>query len=334
VVSGSAIAAVVLGLLFPGVAQGLAAQRLRGIAWGVGALATTLLIVVSVWFLPVTLVVRIACTVDAVRVLRRHKGAEDLLSAGIALVLGVAAVTGAQASLEAFKIPSSSMYPTLVIGDHLYIDKLSLHWRAPERGEVIVFDQPCAHRTYIKRVIAVATDTIEVRCSVLYVNGKAATATLVDGKATYEDYDESRNEWFSREVARYHEVLRGHAYDTFRTREDNQGDFPHRGDFPQLDSPLAPSCAQSDYFRDGAQSKSNQPKGQIVVTKPGATECEPQAHFVVPAGSVFVMGDNRHNANDSRYWGVVPLDNVIGRAIGIYMSDDRAGGWGRFGAIK
>ena len=67
-----------------------------------------------------------------------------------------------------------------------------------------------------------------------------------------------------------------------------------------------------------------------------AAACEPQAHYVVPPGSLFVMGDNRNNANDSRYWGAVSVDAVIGRTMGIWMSkppgDD--GGLSRFGAIE
>jgi signal peptidase I len=326
-VSGSAIAAVVLGLLFPGVGQGLAGHRLRGVLWAACALALTWLIVVSVWFLPITLVVRLACAVDAYRCLR-HATREALVSAGIALVIGVVAIGGAQAALEAYKIPSSSMYPTLVIGDHVYIDKLSVRWSAPERGEIIVFDQPCAHRAYIKRVIGVAGDTIEVRCSVVYVNGKAVPASLVTANDKYEDRVEGYD-WKTYEAARYREALGARSYDTFRNREDT-----NRGDFPQLDRMLAPSCTQSDFFRDGPQSENKQPQGRIIVTKPGAAPCEVQAHFVVPAHSLFVMGDNRHNANDSRFWGVVPLENVTGRAIGIYLSDGPAGGWGRFGAIE
>lgn len=327
--STSAITAVVLGLLFPGIGQGLAGLRLRGIAWAIGGAATTLAILVSVWALPLTLVVRLACAFDAYRSVRRHPTTEQLASAGIALVIGALGIGGAQWTLDAFKIPSSSMYPTLVIGDHVYIDRLSVRWREPERGEIIVFDQPCAHRAYIKRVIAIAGDTVEVRCNIVYVNGTPTPATLVDANATYEDHDGVDDTWFKREAARYRETLGGHSYDTYRHREPTD-----RGDFPQLDRLLAPSCTQSDdFFRDGAHAASTQPRGEIVVTKQGASACEPQAQFKVPAASVFVMGDNRHNANDSRYWGVVPRGNVIGRAIGIYLSDGPAGGWDRFGAV-
>src|ERR1044071_6670902 len=87
--------------------------------------------------------------------------------------------------LEAFKIPSSSMYPTLEINDHIFVNKFIygiripfttiklFEWRKPKRGEVIVFIQPCEpDRDYIKRVVATEGETVEVRCNVVYVNGK------------------------------------------------------------------------------------------------------------------------------------------------------------------
>ena len=59
---------------------------------------------------------------------------------------------------------------------------------------------------------------------------------------------------------------------------------------------------------------------------PGADEyCRPHMHFVVPADSLFVMGDNRNNSNDSRYWGVVPANLVVGRLIGIWLPLNRFG---------
>src|SRR3954464_10345569 len=104
--------------------------------------------------------------------------------------------------IEAFKIPSSSMYPTLEIGDHIFVNKfiygLRIPWtstkflelRAPKRGEVIVFMQPCEpDRDYIKRVVATAGDTVEVRCGVLYVNDIAVPQELVDANAAYDDND-------------------------------------------------------------------------------------------------------------------------------------------------
>src|ERR1700759_2247167 len=88
--------------------------------------------------------------------------------------------------VEAFKIPSSSMYPTLEINDHIFVNKfiygVRIPWtttklfalRGPPRGEVIVFIYPCdPDRDYIKRVVATAGQTVETRCGVLYVDGVA-----------------------------------------------------------------------------------------------------------------------------------------------------------------
>src|SRR5206468_2579101 len=102
--------------------------------------------------------------------------------------------------IEAFKIPSSSMYPTLEIGDHIFVNKFIygvripytrtkfFELRGPERGEVIVFIYPCdPDRDYIKRVVALASDSVEVRCNVVYVNGVAVQNELIQGPAKLSD---------------------------------------------------------------------------------------------------------------------------------------------------
>jgi signal peptidase I len=245
--------------------------------------------------------------------------------------------------IEAFKIPSSSMYPTLEIGDHIFVNKfiygIRIPWtttkffqfRGPDRGEVIVFIYPCdPDRDYIKRVIALANDTVEVRCNVVYVNGKAIPNKLVEAESChYNDYLENEGQWVRKACSRYEETVGDRHHDTFHDPDRPARDkrlaagTEHSGDsrdFPQRGFPFAPSCAQSEDA--GKALDIEQVKGKIVETKSESTAgvCEPQLHYVVPPGHVFVMGDNRNNSNDSRVWGSVPIENIKGKALFIWLS--------------
>jgi signal peptidase I len=243
--------------------------------------------------------------------------------------------------VEAFKIPSSSMYPTLEIGDHIFVNKfiygVRIPWtttklfelRGPHRGEVIVFIYPCdPDRDYIKRVIATAGQTVEVRCNVVYVDGVAVPSQLADANCTYEDYDETHDHWYNRECSRYVETVDGKVYSTFHDRdrpdrerrlaEGTLTDGDSR-DFPAHDHSPPPNCSNAE---DVAKNIAPQQLGQVVQIKSenDAKVCEPREHYVVPDGHVFVQGDNRNNSNDSRVWGSVPLDNVKGKALFIWLS--------------
>jgi len=250
--------------------------------------------------------------------------------------------------IEAFKIPSSSMYPTLEIGDHIFVNKfiygVRIPWthtkffelRGPERGEVIVFIYPCdPDRDYIKRVVALARDTVEVRCNVVYVNGVAVPSKMVESgdRCAYRDYDENAGSWFTRQCSRYRETVNGTAYDTYHDPDRPSRDaklaqgtpVADARDFPLRSQQSPPSCMISD---DKAKElKLDQVMGKIVETKTEtvAKACEPQMHYVVPDGHVFVMGDNRNNSNDSRIWGAVPIENIKGKALFIWLSYEH---WG------
>lgn len=167
--------------------------------------------------------------------------------------------------IQAFKIPSGSMIPTLLIGDHILVNKFTygtkipfsdkriLRLEKPERGDITVFRYPeNPKKDFIKRVIAIENDIIESRDKVVYVNGK--------------------------------EVREPYAYHT--------------------DSNIRPGGDPRDNF----------------------------GPLVVPNGKVFVMGDNRDQSYDSRYWGFVDMKDIKGKALIVYWSWDSKK-WLRFDRI-
>lgn len=158
--------------------------------------------------------------------------------------------------VQAFKIPSGSMIPTLLIGDHILVNKFIygteipftnkriLTFKKPQRGDIIVFKYPDdPSRDFIKRLIAVEGDVVESRNKVIYVNGKPVA-------------------------------------EPFAQHTDNS-------------------------------------------IRPGGME--PRDNFgphIVPKGKYFMMGDNRDQSYDSRYWGYVDIKEIRGEAIVIYWSWD------------
>lgn len=250
------------------------------------------------------------------------------------LVANVMAALGLRAFVvEAFKAPSSSMYPTLHIGDHVFVDKLTKLWRSWQRGDVVVFVYPCdANRDYIKRIIGLPGDTIEVRCDVVYVNGKAIESQAVPGKCAYEDYDEMEDRWYERTCSRFHESFDGRDWDVFQSEQPVDRSAGGVRDFPRRDHRTSPGCDDSsDAYAPHANGQ--QIFGKLVETKREGevAACDPQYHYVVPEDHVFTLGDNRYNSNDSRIWGSVPIANIKGRARSIWWSSHESG---RVGSIR
>jgi signal peptidase I len=168
--------------------------------------------------------------------------------------------------VQAFKIPSGSMIPTLVVGDHILVNKFIYRFRDPARGDVVVFKYPVEeNRDFIKRIIGVGGDEVFIKERRVYINCRppdAACRPLQEPWAYYEE-------------------------------------------------------------RFGAGSETFGP-------------------VQVPGGSYFVMGDNRYNSQDSRYWGFVKREKIKGQAFVIYWSWDSERDekllwervrWGRLGRL-
>jgi signal peptidase I len=206
--------------------------------------------------------------------------------------------------VEAFKIPSGSMIPTLQVGDHIFVNKfiygiripftdykIGTQIRKPKRGEVIVFIYPKDRdKDFIKRIVGVEGDTIELRDGVVYVNDKAVDHRAITGDCIYEDYDENDDQWQERRCDAVEEHVGPNTYTTIY----NQGLVA-----------LGPSQAMRP--------------------------------FKVPPHSVFVMGDNRDNSHDSRFWGAVPEELIKGKAMVIWWSQgdpDRENGPAILGWVR
>ena len=195
---------------------------------------------------------------------------------------------------EPFKIPSGSMIPTLLVGDLILVNKYHYGVRLPvinkkiinnndpRRGDVMVFRFPKDTSVdYIKRVVGIPGDEISFRNQQLFVNGEAAPLEQTPPPGFYDE-----------EALRY-----------FPEFKEKFGSVEHR----ILVNP------QSQPFY-GAEDK---------ITFPFRENCRYSAEGVtckVPAGHYFMMGDNRDNSQDSRFWGFVPDENIVGRAFFVWMN--------------
>ena len=214
--------------------------------------------------------------------------------------------------VEAFRIPSPSMVPTLLVGDWLFVNKLRFGphvpftnlslpgYADPRRGDVVVFESPYQadeaaigndpQPTLVKRLVGIGGDTLYMRDGLLYVNGIAQRQGYAAAVDPTEITEARKNE--------------------------------------------------SDPLFDW------QKKVQLAASRFGAAPAQPThdnwGPLVVPASHYFMMGDNRYNSKDSRYWGFVPRANVRGRPLFVYYSYDTESGvdffraftevrWGRIG---
>lgn len=259
---GTTLWTALLSLLSPGVGH-MALGRWRA---GIGfAVARVVVVPVGLWLMVAApsptaalvymaggvIVTLVAVAMSALTARQSGRGPSAPTAAGtvglLALTLianlGVAAVSRASLG-QAFRVPSESMQPTLEVGDDVVVDRRGTS-RDFALGDIVAHRAPeHAQLLYLKRIVALAGDTLELRDQVLYRNGQVVNEPFVM-----------------------------HA----------GGMMEPRGTSPRDN--LGP--------------------------------------LVVPAGHVFLLGDNRENSLDSRFHGPVALENVLGRATGIYMTEGK-----------
>jgi signal peptidase I len=213
--------------------------------------------------------------VTTTEVERTETPLESLASICSVLAIGLFVMTFI---FQNFEIPSASMVKTLLIGDHVLVDRIALapptkwapftYYRDVRRGDVIVFLKPGEPDLFlVKRAIGLPGDRIHLRNGIVYLNGVAqdepqAGKPMADGNPQHE-YN------------------------------------PYRDDFPSIPPEGMDVTASWQYdlpshIQDG--------------------------DLVVPPGRIFAMGDNRTESLDSRYWGFVPRENIVGRPMFVYWS--------------
>jgi len=242
------IVAAVLTLVVTGSGHALLGQFRRGLVWiAIGAALTLSIPLTMIVGVAGSFLVKFVAAVDALLIKDRRPAWKLVVAGWVGLIIfsvvwGLIVRTYVS---RAYTIPSAGMEPALLIGDYLMTDNIAYLLKDPQRGDIVVFKYPNDEsRDFIKRIVAIGGDTVQVQ----------------DNRAT----------------------LNGRPIDE---------------PYVRLGSIPAVSSGHCGYVYG----------------------CDP---LVVPQGSYFVMGDNRDNSQDSRYFGLVKRDKISGRVLFVYWSWD------------
>ena len=215
---------------------------------------------------------------------------------------------------EPFQIPSGSMMPTLLVGDFILVQKYSYGikdpvWRSqlvdvgePERGDIVVFKYPLDERVdYIKRAIGLPGDKIVYRDKRLYIQPNCKEGETQQGDLLCNEFNKIDFKLINDNEFKQGQMSLARVNEDLTTLKHDI-----------LINPRAPERKGRYYQQPGT----------------------PSDEWTVPADHYFMMGDNRDNSQDSRFWGFVPKENLVGKAVFIWMSfefengpDDVLPGW-------
>ncbi len=195
--------------------------------------------------------------------------------------------------LNWYVIPSGSMLPTLKIGDHVVVNKLTygfmlplmerrlVSWNQPQRGDIVVFQGPSQEggQILIKRVVAIENDKVSFVNGVLHINDQPVTENIINERTSLNDTGSADN-------------------------------------FNEYNIISESGFAKHPFF---ILKKKNE----------GITYMEKKS-WIVPKGQLFFLGDNRDNSFDSRFWGMIDEKAIYGRAFLISYSTGEKGTWPHF----
>lgn len=210
--------------------------------------------------------------------------------------------------VDTYHIPTGSMIPTIMPGDRIFASKFIYgfsipftnfkfaYWNKPSKGDIVIFEPPSkviegfpgapgTLDNFVKRVFAFGGDSIEIKNQHIYINGEPIKRDLVKEHNIFKDQHDS--DWFNYHSTLYKESLGDNVYYTVNK------------------IPRVNDRAFFGIDKDGKVSFD-----EATIVKP----------YIVPKDHFFVIGDNRDGSNDSRYWGPVPMSNIKGAPMIIWLS--------------